>query len=379
MTSRQRVTEAINHREPDRMPIDFGMHTSSGISAFAYWHLREYLGYTVNEVELVDGVQVLARVEEDIRKRFHADCIFLKPQAEKYWNWNPRGKYQFKVPDYYKPELNSKGEWVVTRGEKSMRMPEGGYFFDGDWLAMESVWQQPNFSAVVREAERLYKETDYFIAFRGFHPYFDATMDYFCDMITDPDTLREENAAILKTELTRAALFIEKMGKYVGAVCMSGDLGSQSGPMVRPETFEEVSAPFLKEFCSFMHKNSDAKIFLHCCGAIEPLLPMLIDCGIDIINPVQISAEGMNPETLKQKYGKDITFWGGGVNTQQIMNLKGPQDVAENVKYLTDIFKPGGGYVFCPVHNIMGDVSPKNIVAAYDAAYKNSKYKKLYS
>ena len=374
MTSRQRVTEAINHREPDRMPIDVGMHTSSGISAFAYWHLREYLGLSTESVELVDGVQVLARVEEDILKRFRSDCIFLKPQADNYRLWNPRGRYQFKVPDYYQPTLNSKGEWVVNRGEKSMRMPKGGYFFDGDWLAMEAVWQEPHFSAIVREAERLYKETDYFIAFRAFHPYFEAEMDYFCDMITGPERLIEQNTAILKSQLEHAALFIEKMGRYVGAVCMSGDLGSQSGPMVRPETFEQVSAPFLKKFCSFMHKNSDAKVFLHCCGAIEPLLPILIDCGIDIINPVQISADGMDPEMLKHKYGHDITFWGGGVNTQQVLNLQQPQDVADNVKHLTDIFKPGGGYVFCPVHNIMGDVSPENIVAAYDAAYSNSSY-----
>jgi len=374
MTSRQRVIETINHREPDRMPIDVGMHTSTGISAFAYWHLREYLGLPTQSVELVDGVQVLARVEEDILKRFRSDCIFLKPKADKYRMWNPRGKYQFKVPDYYNPTLNTNGEWVVNRDTKSMRMPEGGYFFDGDWLAMERVWEEPHFTAISREAERLYKETDYFIAFRGFHPYFDASMDYFCDMITDPQTLREENAAILKNELKRAALFIEKMGGYVGAVCMSGDLGSQSGPMVRPETFEHVSAPFLKEFCAFMHRNSDAKVFLHCCGAIEPLIPALIDCGVDIINPVQISADGMDPETLKSKYGKDITFWGGGVNTQQVLNLKQPEDVKNNVKHLTDIFKPGGGYVFCPVHNIMGDVSPENIVATYDAAYHNSSY-----
>ena len=100
MTSRQRVTEAINHREPDRMPIDVGMHTSTGISAFAYWHLREHLGLPVESVELVDGVQVLARVEEDILRRFHSDCIFLKPKPQKHWLWNPRGKYKFKVPDY---------------------------------------------------------------------------------------------------------------------------------------------------------------------------------------------------------------------------------------------------------------------------------------
>jgi len=375
MTSRQRVTAAINHQEPDRMPIDVGMYTATGISAFAYWNLREHLGLPVESVELVDGVQVLARIDEDILKLFHSDCVFLKPQAENYWLWNPRGKYQFKVPDYYQPAINSKGEWVITRGEKSMRMPEGGYFFDGDWLNMEANWQEPHFSALAREAERLYKETDYFVTFRAFHPYFEADIDYFCDMITDPERLIEQNATILKSQLENAAKFIDTMGRYVGAVSMSGDLGSQAGPMLRPETFEQVSAPFLKQFCKFMHQNSDCKVFLHCCGAIEPLLPILIDCGIDIINPVQVSAAGMDPQTLKDKYGKDITFWGGGVDTQRVLNMKQPHEVAENVKHLTDIFKPGGGYVFSPVHNIVGDISPENIVAVYEAAYGNSLYR----
>jgi len=374
MTSRQRVIAAINHQEPDRMPIDMGMHLSSGISAFAYWNLREYLGLPIDSVEFVDGVQVLARVEEDILQRFNCDCIFLRPKAEKFQIWNPRGKYKFKVPEYYNPALNDKGEWVVSNPNGSMRMPKDGFFFDGDWLGMENVWEEPFFSEMALEAERLYKETDYFTAFMGFYPFFDPSIDYFCDMVTDPDTLREKNAAILKSELERAALFIKKMGKYVGAVCMSGDLGAQTGPMVKPDVFEYVTAPFLKEFCKFMHTNSDSKVFLHCCGAIEPLLPVLIDCGIDILNPVQISAEGMDPETLKRKYGKDITFWGGGVNTQQVLNFGNTGEVADNVKHLTDIFKPGGGFVFCPVHNIMGDIVPENIVAAYDAAYHNSKY-----
>ena len=372
MTSRQRVIEAINHREPDRMPIDMGMHTSSGISVFAYWHLRKYMGLSTESVEIVDGVQVLARVEEDILKRFNCDCIHLKPKAEKYRIWNPRGEYAFKVPDYYNPVPNDKGEWVISRDDMSMRMPKGGYFFDGHWLPMDKTWDDVYFKKLAREAERLYKETDYFISFSGFFPYFDSDVDYFCDMITDPETLMEQNAIILKTELQRAALFIEKMGPYVGAVCMSGDLGSQKVPMVKPEVFEQVSAPYLKEFCRFMHNNSDTKVFLHSCGAIEPLLPALIDCGVDIVNPVQISADGMDPETLKRKYGKDITFWGGGIDTQNILSFKGPDEVAANVKHLTDIFKPGGGYVFAPIHNIMGDVPPENVVAAYDTAYQNS-------
>ena len=374
MTSRQRVTEAINHRVPDRMPIDLGMHTATGISAFAYWHLRQYLGLPNDNVELVDGVQVVARVQEDILRLFNADCIFLRPPADTYRTWSPRGPYAFKVPDYYNPQLNDKGEWVVTRNEMSMRMPVGGYFFDGHWLSMDNVWEEAYFSKVVQEARRVYEETEYFTAFSWFHPYFDTSMDYFCSMITDPEALIEQNRAILKTELAKAALFVEKIGPYVGAVCMSGDLGAQNAPFIGPETFEQVSAPFIKEFCGFIHRHTDCKVFLHTCGAIEPLLPALIDCGIDIVSPVQISAEGMDPENLKRKYGRDMVFWGGGVDTQNVLGFKEPKDVRDNVKHLTDIFKPGGGYVFSPVHNIMGNVPPEHVVAAYAAAFENSGY-----
>jgi len=356
------------------MPIDMGMHSATGISAFAYWNLRKHLGFPTSPVELVDGVQVLAKVEEDILERFHCDCVFLRPAAAPHRIWNPRGEYLFKVPESYNPTLNDKGEWVVTRGDSSMRMPDGGFFFDGAWINMDNLWDEAVFKRTAREAERLYKETDYFVALRGFQPFFDSSIDYFCDMITDPETLMEQNAALLKTELERAALFIETMGEYVGAICMSGDLGNQNAPMIGPDTFLQVAGPYLKEYCKFIHQNSDVKVFLHCCGAIEPLLPALIDCGIDIINPVQISAGGMDPVMLKNKYGRDIVFWGGGVDTQSILSFKTPAEVAENTKFLTDIFKPGGGYVFCPVHNIMGDVPPENIIAAYDIAYQNSGY-----
>jgi len=374
MTSRQRVIEAINHRTPDRMPIDLGMYTSTGISAFAYWNLREHLGLPVERVEIVDGVQVLARVDADILERFHCDCVFLKPAAAKYHAWKPRGKYSFFVPDYYNPALNERGEWIVEKGAQRMRMPTNGFFFDGSWLSMEDAWEEGFFDETAYEAERLYKETNFFTAFRGFYPFFQSNIDFFCDMLTDPETIVESNEAHLKGQLEAAALLIENMKEYIGAVCMPGDLGDQRAPMVRPEVFEAVSAPYLKKFCDFIHRNSDYKVFLHSCGSIAPLLPVLIDCGIDIINPVQISAENMQPEMLKSKYGKDIVFWGGGVDTQRVMSFKTPAEVDENVQQLTMVFKPGGGYVFCPVHNIMGDVDPRNVIAAYDAAYENSWY-----
>ena len=375
MTSRQRVTEAINHREPDRMPMDLGMHTSTGISAFAYSDLRAYLGLPAARIEIIDGVQMLARVDEDILRLFGCDCVCLKPPVKEGYVWSPRDDYAFFVPEYYRPEASPNGEWTVRRNGQSMRMPTGGLFFDGDWLAMEDAWEPSFFRETALEAERLFKETDYFTAFRGFYPFFNSDMDYFCDMMTDPVTLIRQNEVSLQTQLRNAALLIDRMKGYIGAVCLSGDLGDQRAPMVRSDVFEAVSAPFLRVFCSFIHRHSDYKVFLHSCGAIEPLLPVLIDCGIDIINPVQITAGGMDPETLKKKYGGDLVFWGGGVDTQRLLPFGSPEQVAENARYLTGVFKPGGGYVFCPVHNIMGGTRPENIAAAYEAARENGMYR----
>lgn len=372
MTSRQRVTEAINHRVPDRMPIDLGMYSATGISAFAYQNLREYLGLDISHIEMAELVQGLARVDTDILERFHCDCVLLNPPPAKAALWNPRGEYSFWVPDYFRPERNAAGDWVVKHNAQQMRMPGDGFFFDGDWIAFQNIWEEPVFNAYTARAEMIFKETEYFTAFRGFYPFYDQNMDYFCDMLTDPDALIEKNARRLPIWKERAGRVIDAMGGHIGAICMSGDLGGQNTPMCRPDDFEWIVMPFLKELTGLVHRNSDLKVFLHCCGAIEPLIPLLIESGIDILNPVQISADGMAPRHLKEKYRKDIVFWGGGVDTQHVLGACPPPQVRENVRELVRIFKQDGGYVFNPVHNIMGNVSPESIVAVYDTAYEES-------
>lgn len=374
MTPRQRVTEALCHRQPDRMPIDLGMYTASGISAFAYWDLREYLGLPLNEVELCECVQVLPWVQEDILKRLHCDCILLNPGKADLPVWNPRGKYRFHVPEGFSPERDQRGGWTVRKNGQTMRMPPDGYFFDGDWITFSDLWEEPVFSAYMREAERIEKETDYFTAFKGFSPFYSQDVEYFCRMITEPEKLAEENAQLLARQLERAGRLIRESRGRIGAVCLSGDLGCQTAPMCRPESFERVVLPFLKEFCGFFHRNSDMKVFLHSCGAIEPLIPLLIEAGVDILNPVQISAAGMEPRALKRKYGGKIAFWGGGVDTQRVLGFQPEKAVRENVRECVAAFKPGGGYVFAPVHNIMGNISPQDILAVYDEAYRSSFY-----
>jgi len=360
------------------MPIDLGVHYSTGISAFAYQNLREYLGLPTNNIEVADLHQFLARVDEDILERFHCDCILLHSGYKQTHIWNPRGNYRFHVPTTYRPIIRPDKSWVIERDDKNcMRMPDRGFFFDGWGPDFEDRSDDEVLRLTAKEAERIYKSTGHFTMYIGYEAYFNGSdMDWMCKMITNPDEILEENRNIHKKQLAHVSKVIEKMGSYIQGITMGADLGTQSGPMCNPEIYNELCAPFIKDFCNFVHQNSDCKIFMHCCGSIYPYIPILIDCGVDIINPVQISAANMDPQQLKQDFGDKITFWGGGCNTQQILNNGSPEEVAANVRELCDIFKPNGGFVFNQVHNIMGDIKPENIVSMLDTAYENSFYRK---
>lgn len=373
MKSRERVLASINHQPMDRMPIDLGLHYSTGISAFAYWNLREYLGLSTENIDIPDTAQFLARVDEDVLKRFHCDCMLLNPGWKSTRIWNPRGKYKFRMPAAANLVKLEDGSW--SYGPGMARMPESGFFFDGRMPSFENQTEDEIIGSYAREAERIYKETDYFTMFIGYHAYFKCDdMEWQCNMVTDPDVIIEENKRINEEQIKHVSKVIETMGDHIQAIAINSDLGSQNGPLCRPSLYDELCAPFVKEFCDFVHQNSDLKIFIHSCGAIRPFIPTLIECGVDIFNPVQISAKDMDPQELKREFGHKATFWGAGCNTQTVLNMGTPEEVTANVRELVSIFKPGGGFVFNQVHNIMGDVRPENIVAMLDTAYEESFY-----
>lgn len=375
LSSRERVLRTINHQPVDRMPIDLGFHYSTGISAFAYQNLREYLGLSTDRIEIIDMFQFLARVNEDILRRFHCDSILLNPGSIKTQNWNPRGKYNFIIPATIQPVLSEDGSWILEKEGKRMRMPSGGFFFDGQWFAPEDETTDESLARYTKEAERIFKETSFFTMYTGYHAYFKCDdADWQCNMILDPEAILEENRNIHKSQMNHIRKVIECMGHYIQAIAINSDLGSQIGPLCNPTLYEDLCAPFVKEFCDYVHQNSDLKVFLHACGSIRKFIPTLIDCGVDIFNPVQITAVNMDPAELKKEFGSRVTFWGGGCNTQSILNLGTPEDVAENVRELVKIFKPGGGFVFNQIHNIMGDIKPENILAMLDTAYEESFY-----
>ena len=352
------------------MPIDLGSHFSTGISAFAYWRLREYLGLGTDAIWVPDVVQFLAYVDEDILERFHCDCLLLYPHWSKPMRWTPRAPYQFTLPANLNPETAADGDTIVRQGDQSMRLPKGGYFFDGSWLSeWRGLDEDAELALYAREAERIYKETAYATNLMyGFGAYF-GDIEWLMEATLDPEGTMAKNELALERAIERMGRVIDAMGEYIQLVSINADMGFQNGPMCRPSLAAKVTMPYIKRFCEFVHRNSDIKVFHHCCGSVRPLIPMLIEAGVDVLNPVQISAADMDAGELKGEFGGDMIFWGGGADTQYVLGVRSADAVRANVAELVTAFKPGGGFVFNQVHNIMGDVPPENIVAMFDTAY----------
>ncbi|GHU76288.1 methyltransferase [Clostridia bacterium] len=373
LTSRERVIRAVKRQPVDRMPIDLGVHFSTGISIFAYQRLREYLGFPTDSIELVDQMQLLARVDDDVLERFHVDTVLLNPPWPRHRVWNPRGDFRFQVAEPFAPERMPDGSWRFTSRPDGGVMPSGGFFFDG-WIPDGyGLAADERTQLFAKRAEWLYNETDKFTLQMGFSAYFDG-LDFACDMLTDPDSCKEKLAVRLDSEIQRYDDMNRAYGRWIQGIEINSDLGSQAGPMTRPDAYEDICLPVLQKFCKHVHNNSDHIIFMHNCGGIYELMPALCESGIDALNPVQISARNMDPARLKRQFGDRLCFWGGGCDTQSILWSATPAEVAEHTREMVRIFKPGSGFVFCQVHNIMGNVPPENIVAMLDAAWAEAAY-----
>ena len=285
MTSRERVIRAINHEPVDRVPIDLGSHMSTGISMFAYWNLRKHLGLSTDHIWIPDMVQCLAYVDVDILERFHCDCILLEPSFSGTTRWNPWGDYTFTIPAQAKPEPPLDGEWIIRKGDASMRMPADGYFFDGAWLSdWGSGSEGERVALYAREAERIYKETEYatnLVGYShglGFSSYGAGSIDDAISPTMIRRALHERREKALAGSIERMGKVIDSFGKYVQLVTMADDMGTQNGPMCSPGYIEEFCIPYYKRFCEFVHANSDIKVFLHNCGSIRQPDPDVDRC-----------------------------------------------------------------------------------------------------
>ncbi len=407
MTPRERILAAIEHRQPDRVPVDLGATPSSGISAIAYGNLKKHLGITTGETRVYDVVQQLAQPEEWILDRFGVDVVDLgRTFNTGAQAWQPTTLVDGQAaqyPAWFHPEARSDGSFIARMkdGLEIAHMPGGGTFFDQTyfpyvdgypenfkdlstemgrilWAALvHSPWDHagdPGFWETLRaQSLALRGSTDRALMIViGCNLFewgtFLRRMDQFLlDLAAEPAKVEGLLDALMERHLAGLEKACRAVGDVADIIRFGDDLGTNTGPFMSPKMYRELFKPRHKILCDYVHKHTGMKTFLHSCGSIRALLPDLIEAGFDIINPVQTNCRGMEAEGLKADFGRDICFWGGGCDTKAILPHGTPGEVKEHVKRRLEIFMPGGGFVFNTVHNILPDVPPQNIVAMYEA------------
>ena len=408
MKSRERILAAINHQIPDRVPIDLGGTPSSGMSAVTYHRLKQHLQMKGGKTLVYDVVQQLAQPEKEILDFAQADILDLGRlynTQESDWYLTELHDIPHYYPNWFRPHKNIDGSFdVIDRDEdKIANMPSRGYFFDQTYFPYQSgyptdfkdlpkamtkvLWSalvhspwdhaaDPQFWGKLREnALKLRKSTDKAIILSAGCNLFEwgtflRGLDHFLvDMIKNPSIVNKLLDALMEKHLENLEKICKSVGDIVDIIRLGDDLGTNDRPFMRPIIYRQLFKDRHKELCTYIKQHSQMHTFLHSCGAIAPLIPDIIECGFEIINPVQINCTGMDPETLKKEYGPKITFWGGGADTRNVLPRATPEKVKEHVTHLLKIFTPNGGYVFNQVHNLLPDVPPENIVAMYDAVH----------
>ena len=394
----------MNHVQPDRIPVDLSGHRSSGISAIAYAKLRRHLGLPAKPLRVYDPVQQLAIVDEDILQRFRIDTIELGRAfalEDKYWaDWVLPDGTPCQLPAWVQPERID-GEWAIRSpsGRVIAKMPAGVLYFeqchypfveqdDLEGLAAafpECMWTgiasppgpivagPDGLQLLAAGAQRLRAQTDRAIIglFGGnlleMGQFFYRNDNFFMLLAGHPERAHQFLDKVMELHLANLERFLGAVGDSIDIILFGDDLGMQNGPQVSPKMYREFFKPREAILWKRAKELANVKIMLHCCGGVRELLPDLIEVGLDTMNPVQITCRGMEPAGLKQDFGDRFTFWGGGCDTREMLTKGTPAQIREHVRRLMDIWRPGGGYVFQQVHNIMADVPPDNIVAMFDA------------
>ena len=405
-TSRERVMLAVNHQEPDRAPIDLGGHRSSGIMAIAYNKLRQHLGIEGGDIYVYDFVQQLAIIEPQVLDRFGVDVIemgrgfALKPEDWRDWTL-PDGT-PCKIPAFIRP-VKKGDDWHVYHEDgtlltiqragclyfEQMHFPLAGSD-DSDfndlatplekvmWASLGTPpapigYDEEGLKKLAEGAKALRESTDKAIIglFGGnlneIPQFLFGMENFFMLLAGEPARAHRLMDKLVEMHLDNLEKFLSAVGPYIDIILFGDDLGMQTGPQISPRMYREFFHPRYELMWTTAKKLARVKVMLHCCGGVYPLLPGLIEAGLDIIQPVQTNARDMEAERLKREFGQDICLWGGGCDTQRVLPMGTPQEVTDDVRRNVDILAPGGGFVFQQVHNIMADVPPENIIAMLEA------------
>ena len=408
MTSRECVLAAINHQQSDHVPVDLGATPSSGISAISYSNLVKHIGKPDLPVLIYDVVQQLAQPDDMILDYFGIDVLDIgRTFNEKKSDWLPTvlsdGTPAF-YPKWFNPIKMNDGSYVTFDDDKNLilsRMPAESNYFDQVYFPyvngfpasyedldiemgrvmwardVHSPWdhlKNPDFWEKLRENTlRLRQDTDKaLLIVCGCNLFEWGTFlrridNFLMDLITDPINVEKLLDQLLVRHLSTLEKVCDAVGDVVDIIRFGDDLGMNTGPFMDPETYRRLFKPRHKILCDYVKTHSKMHTFIHSCGSISLLMPDMIEAGFEIFNPVQTRTYNMAPDFLKREFGKDCTFWGGGIENVGTLNNGTPEQIRDQVLERMEIFSRGGGYVFNTVHNILPDVPPENIITMFDA------------
>lgn len=421
MTSRERVQTVLEHKEPDRMPLDLGGSSVTGMQVDTVYKLRQALRLDEpgTPIKVTEPYQMLGEIKPDLMEALGVDVVGLGKPATMFGfkneGWKPWTTFEgtpVLVPEGFNTEPDANGDILMyPEGDKSVppsgRMPKGGFYFDSivrqppiddDALNVEDNLEEfgpisdENLDYFRREAERLYEGTDKAIlASFGGTAFGDIALvpapwlkhpkgirdieEWYISTLTRHDYVYKVFERQCEIALKNLEKVFAAVGNRVTAAFVSGtDFGQQNGPFISGKSYRDLFKPFHQEVNNWIHKNTQWKCFIHSCGSVRALLPDFIDAGFDIINPVQCSAAGMAPEELKKEFGGRVTFWGGGVDTQRTLPFGTPEEVRQEVCSRLKIFGQSGGYVFNTTHNVQARVPVENVLAMYESVRECGRY-----
>jgi len=422
MNSRERVALALDHQEPDRVPLDLGGSPTTGMHVSTVYALRQALEMDPpgTPVKVVEPYQMLGEIASDLLEALDIDVVGLSSgttmfgfRNEDWKPWRLSDGTPVLVPEKFNIQPDASGSILMyPQGDTSAppcgRMPKGGYYFDAVDRQPPIDWQNLNIKDNIEEfglisgheleilrveTERLYTQTDKAILanFGGTsfgdialvpglqlkHPKgIRGVKEWYMCHVRRPDYILK----VFEHQCEIALENLEKIRKAVGnrvtAAFITGtDFGTQKSPIMSNATYRRLYKPFHKRVNNWIHENTSWKTFIHSCGSVEPLIDEFIEAGFDILNPVQTSAANMEPQNLKKKYGEKATFWGAGVDTQQTLPFGTPEQVRKEVRERLRIFAPRGGFVFNTIHNVQPKIPVENVLAMYEALRESGRYR----
>ena len=413
MASRQRLIDTLNHKQPDRIPIDFGGTAVTGMHVSCVAAMRDYYGLEKRPVRVHEPFQMLGLLDEDLLDAMGLDVVGTFPRdtmfgfpADEWKRWEFNG-LEVLVPGDFNITVDAEGNTLIyPEGDRTVapsgRMPSGGYFFDcivrqepldeeklnpEDNMEEFTLISQEDLDHIVRTVRAAGSTGRGVIASFGGTAFGDIALvpgpflkhpkgirdvtEWYVSTSSRQDYIHQIfehqcEVAIRNLETIHAAI-----GNSVEAVFICGtDFGTQASAFCSVKTFQNLYFPYYKQVASWIHAHTGWKTFKHSCGAVSKFVPSFIEAGIDILNPVQCSAAGMDPEQLKANFGDRLVFWGGGVDTQRVLPFGTASEVREQVLRRCEIFAPGGGFVFNTIHNVQARTPVENIVAMLDAVHE---------